>query len=34
MLKVTTEAAEQLKVVLSQQEKEEVYIRIFLNGMG
>jgi Fe-S cluster assembly iron-binding protein IscA len=34
MLKVTSEAAEQLKVVLNQQEKDEVYIRIFVNGMG
>ncbi len=34
MLKVTTEAAEQLKEVLKQQEKEDSYIRIFVNGMG
>lgn len=34
MLKVTMEAAEQLKEVLKQQEKEDSYIRIFVNGMG
>jgi len=34
MLRVTSEAAEQLKNVLSQQEKEDLYIRIYVNGMG
>ncbi len=34
MLKVTAEAAEQLNAVLKQQEKEDSYVRIFVNGMG
>lgn len=34
MLKVTTAAVEQFKAVLSQENREGVYIRIYVNGMG
>lgn len=34
MLKVTTTALEQLKAVLSQEGKQNAYIRIYINGIG
>lgn len=34
MIKVTKEAADQLKGALAQQEQEGLYIRIFVSGMG
>ncbi len=34
MLKVTSEAAAQLKAVLCRENKEGAHIRIFVNGMG
>jgi Fe-S cluster assembly iron-binding protein IscA len=34
MLKVTQPASVQLRAVLMQQEKEDLFIRIFLKGLG
>jgi Fe-S cluster assembly iron-binding protein IscA len=34
MLKITTAAVEQLKEVLRQENREEIYIRIFISGVG
>lgn len=34
LIKLTETAAEQIKKALAQQEKEEVYIRVFVSGMG
>jgi Fe-S cluster assembly iron-binding protein IscA len=34
VLKVTESAVEQFKGILSQANKEEVHIRIFVSGMG
>ncbi len=34
LIKLTEMAAEQLKKVLAQQEKEDVYVRVFVSGMG
>ncbi len=34
LIKLTETAAEQLKKVLVQQEKEDAYVRVFVSGMG
>ena len=34
VLQVTAAAVEQFKAVLSQANKEEIHIRIYVNGMG